>query len=91
MVSGEPAINAMLENFENLVKVMDAFPQKSAHVYKMPHTISGVSQTCRAPPGPSFPGNPWIKEGLRRSLTRGGLFHFILVHSSIRDKNGELD
>ena len=33
----------------------------------------------------------WIREGLRRNLPCRGLFHFILVHSSIRDKDGELD
>lgn len=29
------AINAVLENFEYLVKAMNAFLQKSAHVHKM--------------------------------------------------------
>lgn len=81
----------MLENFENPVKVLFAFPpEKCARVQNDAYHLRSFT-TRGAPPGPSIPGNPWIKEGLRRSLTQRGLFHFILVHSSIQDKNRELD
>lgn len=69
------AMNAVLENFEYLVKAMDAFLQKSAQVHRM-CTTSEFPQTPGTPPGPFFPGTSGLKKFQGASYK--GNFHFIL-------------